>query len=317
MRVRSLKFVALVLASFGGLQVHAAPEQFSKKTEPIPAAVIDAIIAERTPVILHFAGHGSVSLKTEPLQARTIFGAFLVGYSAGETAGTISSGTSALLLDTKQVFTIFGHQRWVRVSTTKGLSGWFPVDSLTFSANDGSSGRALDARIVPWWRTDSYSVAFLTLGISFAAFFFGVHLRNAIFMGGSWRPLQHQLLLAVPISLVTVPSELMAYIRVLPDGGPLQLAATFLIALGIVAIQGILLPELSWKLIEKKMRKTSSRRRQVTSKKSPTRAAALASIAVAPLSTGGKTTSATRKKKSTPRVTPAKVGVIEPQPEGC
>jgi len=63
------------------------------------------------------------------------------------------------------------------------------------------------------------------------------------------------MLLAVPISLVTVPSELTGYTKVLPvlpTGGMFQMVVTFLFVLGLVMIQGILLPELSRRLLRRR-----------------------------------------------------------------
>jgi hypothetical protein len=185
-----------------------------------------------------------------------------VGYSAGRRVSGLTAGDSFKLTGHEEVSTIFGRQDWFRVATKGNVTGWIalPQNSVRMMTDGPPNAPLRINRVYPSWQSDPYVLTLITLGLPFCGFFFGMCIRNMIFDGISWRPVRYQILLAIPISLVIVPAQVMAYLRFLPTRDLLQSVPSFLATVGAVMIQGILLPELSRRLIEKKMGRSSGRR---------------------------------------------------------
>ena len=230
-----------------------------------PASVDDVkvLIAKQEPVTVGFSGFQTLPVRSEPLHRRSVFKVFTTGYSQGTPVANLASGATVRLADVTEVPTLFGRQTWLEVEMSNGIKGWIPTSSLALLEGSDFGSPGLDLGVLSWWNTHYGLAESLGIGLLLVAFYFGVLVRQVVFKEFADRPLLHQLLLAIPISFVTVSSEVTAYTKVLPTGGSFPKAAAFLFALGLTMIQGILLPELSRKLIEKKMRRVARRASKV------------------------------------------------------
>lgn len=171
------------------------------------------------------------------------------------------------VLDDVQVPTPLGLQAFLKVEQVADYQTPFGQASASLSALQGwcavstadlkrirEAKESTPVRITPDQpsvRSDPFLLTVLFV-LPFAGFAGGIYLRNNVFNKTPWRPVGQQVLIAVPIALLTVSPQILAALTLISKCR-FELApslAVFLTMIGITTIQGVLLPELSWRYIE-------------------------------------------------------------------
>ena len=85
--------------------------------------------------------------------------------------------------------------------------------------------------------TEAWLINFLILGVPFLAYFLGIVIRKKVMPGPKSPPLNKQLLLGIPISLVVVSPLLAVFRQSIHD------TAAYLMTVGIIIEHGMILTE--------------------------------------------------------------------------
>jgi hypothetical protein len=189
-------------------------------------------------------------------------------YSRGAKVGVAPVGSEWKVLDVAQVPTVFGVQSFLEVEAAAlnatapilPRKAWVSVSADDLSRLRASSKVALTG-VAPVW-SDPFLQRLLLFLLPLGGFAYGMYVRNKVFDGVLWRPVRQQALLAVPIAVVTVGTQVAGFQTAVSKYNldVTSSIAVFLTMVGVTMIEGLCLPELSKRHVESRIHTKTTKR---------------------------------------------------------